>query len=39
VDNLLNVNDPITVDADLSGQYRFLYPTPFRWTISATVNF
>ncbi|MBL9206701.1 MAG: TonB-dependent receptor plug domain-containing protein [Opitutaceae bacterium] len=39
LDNLLNVNDPIVVDADINGQYRFLYPTPFRWSLSATMNF
>ncbi len=39
LDNILNVNDPVVADADASGQYRFLYPTPFRWSLSATVNF
>jgi iron complex outermembrane receptor protein len=39
LDNILNVNDPIVADADVNGQYRFLYPTPFRWSLSATVNF
>ena len=39
LDNLLNVNDPVVADADINGQYRFLYPTPFRWSLSATVNF
>lgn len=38
-DNILNVNDPIAVDADLNGGYRFLYPNPFRWSLSATYNF
>lgn len=39
LDNILNVNDPVVADADASGQYRFLYPTPFRWSLSATVGF
>ena len=38
-DNILNVNDPVVADADAIGQYRFLYPTPFRWSLSATVGF
>ena len=38
LDNVLNVNDPIIVDADDTGAYRFLYPSPFRWTLSATIN-
>jgi iron complex outermembrane receptor protein len=38
LDNVLNVNDPIIVDADDTGAYRFLYPNPFRWTLSATIN-
>ena len=39
LDNILNVNDPVVADADASGQYRFLYPTPFRWSLSATAKF
>jgi outer membrane receptor protein involved in Fe transport len=39
LDNILNVNDPILVDADVNGPNRFLYPNPFRWTFSATVAF
>lgn len=38
LDNLLNVNDPIIADGDDTGAYRFLYPNPFRWTLSATIN-
>jgi hypothetical protein len=38
LDNVLNVNDPIVVDADDNGAYRFLYPNPFRWTLSATIS-
>lgn len=39
LDNVLNVNDPVVADADINGQYRFLYPTPFRWSLSATASF
>jgi outer membrane receptor protein involved in Fe transport len=39
LDNVLNVNDPIVADADTSGALRLLYPDPFRWSLSATVNF
>jgi outer membrane receptor for monomeric catechols len=38
-DNVLNENKPIVADADLSGVYRYLYPTPFRWSLSATLDF
>ena len=38
-DNILNVNDPILVNADAGGQYRWLYPNPFRWSLSATTKF
>lgn len=37
-DNVLNVNDPIVADGDDFGAYRFLYPNPFRWTLSATID-
>lgn len=39
LDNILNVNDPIVVDADETGRYRFLYPNPFRWSVSMTATF
>ncbi len=39
LDNVLNVNDPILVDADINGPNRFLYPNPFAWKLSATVAF
>ncbi len=38
LDNALNVNDPIIADADDTGAYRFLYPNPLRWTLSATID-
>ena len=38
-DNILNENKPIVADADLSGVYRYLYPSPFRWSLSATLDF
>ena len=38
LDNALNVNDPIVVDADDTTAYRFLYPTPLRWSVSATID-
>lgn len=37
-ENILNVNDPIVADADDGGAYRHLYPNPFRWTLSASIN-
>lgn len=38
LDNALNVNDPIIADADDTAVYRFLYPNPLRWTLSATID-
>ena len=38
LDNALNVNDPIIADADDTVVYRFLYPNPLRWTLSATID-
>jgi outer membrane receptor protein involved in Fe transport len=39
LENLLNANDPIVADADETGALRLLYPTPFRWTLSALLTF
>ena len=38
-DNILNENKLIVADADLAGKYRYLYPSPFRWSLSATLDF
>ncbi len=38
LDNIFNANDPIIADADVNGVNRYLYPNPFRWTFSATIN-
>lgn len=39
LENLLDEDDPIVADADLNGAYRHLYPSPFRWRLSATLDF
>ena len=39
VDNVLDVDDPIVVDATATKRYRFLYPNPRTWSIEATYTF
>ena len=38
-ENVLNVNDPIRVNGVTATSVRLQYPTPFRWTMTATVQF
>lgn len=38
-ENILDADDIIAVDGNASGNYRFLYPDPFRWMLSANVTF